>query len=47
MIHRLSGDGKKEDLLAPLWALDKRKVLNAIRHTLKERDIRQGMNHES
>lgn len=30
VIHRLTGDGAKIDLIAPLWSADKKKVLNAI-----------------
>ncbi len=30
VIHRLTGDGAKMDLIAPLWSADKKKVLNAI-----------------
>ena len=37
VIHRLTGDGKKEDLIAPLWSLNKRDVLNRIEMELKKR----------
>lgn len=30
VIHRLTGDGAKKDLIAPLWSADKKKVINAI-----------------
>lgn len=30
VIHRLTGDGAKKDLVAPLWSADKKRVLNAI-----------------
>ncbi len=30
VIHRLTGDGEKKDLISPLWSADKKKVLNAI-----------------
>lgn len=30
VIHRLTGDGAKRDLIAPLWSADKKRVLNAI-----------------
>lgn len=30
VIHRLTGDGAKKDLIAPLWSADKKKVLNSI-----------------
>lgn len=42
VIHRLTGDGNSKDLLAPIWSKDKKKVLNTIRHELKERKIAQG-----
>lgn len=42
IIARLTGDGKKELLIEPDWSLDKRRVLNTIRHTLKIRGITQG-----
>ena len=31
VIHRLTGDGAKRDLIAPLWSADKKRVLNALR----------------
>ena len=30
VIHRLTGDGPKKDLIAPLWSADKKSVLNAL-----------------
>lgn len=45
VIHRLTGDGPKNLLLAPLWSADKKRVMNTIQKTLRERDIYQGMNH--
>ncbi len=30
VIHRLTGDGAKKDLIAPLWSGDKKHVLNRI-----------------
>lgn len=30
VIHRLTGDGAKKDLIAPLWSTDKKRVLNEI-----------------
>lgn len=42
VIHRLTGDGKKEDLVGPMWSLKKWEVLNAIDDELKRRDSWQG-----
>jgi hypothetical protein len=41
-IHRLTGDGPRDLLLAPLWSLKKWEVLNAIDAELERRDTRQG-----
>ena len=35
VIHRLTGDGHKRDLIAPLWSGDKKKVLNYLNQNLK------------
>lgn len=42
VIHRLTGDGPRDLLLAPTWSLHKRSVLNNILHELKIRDTWQG-----
>lgn len=42
VIERLTGDGDKRRLLAPLWTKNKRGVLNAIDGALAHQDIRQG-----
>ena len=42
VIHRLTGDGPKELLRAPLWTGAKRTVLNRLNQYLKEQDIWQG-----
>ncbi len=39
VIHRITGDGPKKDLIAPVWSGDKKKVLNAINSTLETRGI--------
>lgn len=35
VVHRLTGDGAKTDLIAPLWSADKKRVLNEINRRLK------------
>lgn len=42
VIHRLTGDGPKSLLLAPLWTSNKRQVLNAMQAYFKAHDIWQG-----
>ncbi len=36
VVHRLTGDGSKKDLIAPLWTGNKKQVLNHIQKSLKE-----------
>lgn len=42
VIHRLTGDGKRDELLAPLWSLKKWEVLNRIDDEMKKRGTFQG-----
>jgi len=42
VIHRLTGDGPKKILLAPLWSANKKLVLNTINSRMKEKDSWQG-----
>ncbi len=42
VVHRLTGDGKKSDLIEPLWTLHKLKVLYEIDKALKIRESYQG-----
>ena len=35
VIHRMTGDGSKKNLIAPLWSADKKHVLNRIRKELE------------
>lgn len=42
VIHRVTGDGKRSELIAPLWSLNKLKVLNHIDKELKRRNTYQG-----
>jgi radical SAM protein (TIGR01212 family) len=42
LIHRLTGDGGHDNLLAPLWSLKKFEILNLIDAELERRGTRQG-----
>lgn len=42
VIHRISGDGPKSILTAPLWSGNKRLVLNSMTKYLKEHEVWQG-----
>ena len=42
VIHRLTGDGPKDLLMAPLWSSSKRHVLNTIHREFRLRDTWQG-----
>lgn len=42
VVHRITGDGPKSLLIAPLWTGNKRLVLNRIQKHLKDSDIWQG-----
>lgn len=44
VIHRLTGDGDRKTLIAPLWSLNKKDVLNSIQKELKVRNSFQGKN---
>ncbi len=35
VVHRITGDGAKKDLIAPLWSADKKKVLNFLNKYLQ------------
>ncbi|MGP1587522.1 MAG: TIGR01212 family radical SAM protein [Treponemataceae bacterium] len=37
IIHRLTGDGAKKILIAPLWTANKKKVMNALKKRLESR----------
>ncbi len=45
VIHRLTGDGDKRLLVAPLWSADKKHVLNTIQKALNDRNVTQGRNY--
>lgn len=42
VIHRITGDGPKHLLIAPVWSTNKRQVLNQIQAYFKQHDIWQG-----
>lgn len=42
VIHRVTGDGPKDLLLAPLWSTNKRNVLNTLHKELRKRKTFQG-----
>ena len=44
LIHRLTGDGGHDNLVAPLWSLKKFEILNLIDAELARRGTRQGSN---
>lgn len=46
VIHRITGDGPKNLLIAPQWSSDKKRVLNTIQHELKIRNTYQGIRCE-
>lgn len=41
-IHRLTGDGAKDLLIAPIWSLNKRNVLNTLLKEMRNRNTWQG-----
>ena len=46
VVQRLTGDGNREELVAPLWSLHKFEVLNCIDRELERRGTRQGSGFE-
>jgi len=47
VIHRVTGDGPKNLLLAPLWSLDKRRVLNTLHQEMRRRGTWQSKAYKS
>lgn len=47
VIHRITGDGKKSDLVGPLWSLNKLKVISEINKEMDHRNSLQGCRYES
>ena len=37
VVHRITGDGAKKDLIAPLWSADKKKTLNFLNQFLQQK----------
>lgn len=42
VIHRITGDAKREDIIEPKWSIKKWELLNSIHDYLKENNIYQG-----
>ncbi len=42
VVHRITGDGAKRELIAPLWSGDKKRVLNTINKAFDEDALIQG-----
>jgi hypothetical protein len=42
VVHRLTGDGAKRDLIAPLWSADKKHVLNEMNRAFARDHVIQG-----
>ncbi|MCM1283153.1 MAG: TIGR01212 family radical SAM protein [Muribaculaceae bacterium] len=38
VIHRMTGDGDRRTLVAPLWSTDKKRVLNALHRAIAEKE---------
>ncbi len=47
VIHRVTGDGPRKLLLAPLWSTNKKLVLNRIQQGMKKTDTWQGKHYEA
>lgn len=47
VIHRVTGDGPKNLLVAPLWSTDKKKVLNTLLKEMESQNIWQGRDYET
>ena len=42
ILHRVTGDGPKDILIAPLWSTNKKQVLNNLHHQMKIQNSYQG-----
>lgn len=45
VIHRVTGDGPRELLIAPLWSRDKKRVLNGLHRRMRLENAYQGKNY--
>jgi len=46
VIHRVTGDGNRKNLIAPLWSAYKRHVLNGLLHYMTENGLYQGLKYK-
>lgn len=46
IIHRITGDAKREDIIEPLWSIKKWELLNSIHKYLFDNNIYQGKNFQ-
>jgi len=44
VIHRVTGDGNRKNLIAPLWSANKRHVLTGLLHYMTKHGMYQGLN---
>lgn len=42
VVHRITGDGSRDSLVAPLWTLNKKYIIGNVEKRLKERGLYQG-----
>lgn len=47
VVHRVTGDGPKDILIAPKWSCNKRDVLNSLHKMMKDTDAYQGRDYSS
>ncbi len=47
VIHRLTGDGAKRSLVAPLWSADKKRILNAVNRAFERDALVQGSDYHT
>ena len=47
IIERVTGDGRKSELIAPLWTCDKKSVINGIDNEFRRRNSFQGKKYKS